>query len=150
MAGRPVRKKPRVFRGRGVGDEGCRQAGLAAPRDAIWYLKPGIARKRHVVAPDGGSECCGMPLILEMSDKKLLVPLWQRCQRPGCREKWPVLSLRRLMRNEKTPVGTTVMVLSACCQATARVNGRTATGYWCDGCGRACVTATYEVTRQGE
>lgn len=143
-------RKPRVFRGYEVGSEGCPQAGLAAPRDASWYVKPGIARKRHVVASDGGSECCGMPLILEMADAKVLVPWWQRCQRPGCKDKWPGLSLRRLMQKEHVPVGATVTVASMCCQATVLVRGASRTGYTCEGCGTDCVTATYEVTRQGD
>lgn len=148
MARLAVRKKPRVYRGYQVGDEGCPQAGLAAPRDALWYMKPGIARKRHVVASDGGSECCGMPLILEMSDRKVLVPWWQRCRRPGCKEKWPELSLRQMMRGEKLAARAVITVASACCQATVLVRGASLTGYTCEGCGMDCTTATYEVTRE--
>lgn len=138
----------RRYKGMGVGDEGCPQAGLAAPRDAIWYMKPGIARRRHVVASDGGSECCGMPLILEMSEAKVLVPPWLRCRRNGCKDKWPPRSLRQVMRGERLPAGAVITVASACCQAAVLVRGASRTGYTCEGCGTDCLSSTYEVTEE--
>jgi hypothetical protein len=78
----------RVYRGWPLGPTGCPQAGLATTRDASWYNSPGRARVVHVVADDGGSACCGMPLVLEIARPPGDVELWLRCQRRGCRERW--------------------------------------------------------------
>lgn len=79
----------RVFRGRPPGGAGCPQAGRAATRDASWFSSPGISRRLHVVADDSGSECCGMPLVLDQARALDDVDPVLRCQRHGCRERWP-------------------------------------------------------------
>lgn len=91
---------PRTFRNYGVGKSGSPHAGRAAMRDASLLASPGRARRYHVVADDGGSECCGMPLDLytggtggrSLRDETVdpaSVESWMRCQRPGCRQRWP-------------------------------------------------------------
>ena len=87
----------RVFRGRAPGGPGCPQAGRAALRDALWFRKPGTASKYHVVGDDGGSACQGAPLVLEgtalhprdMTVSAASVEARLRCQRHGCKERWP-------------------------------------------------------------
>lgn len=80
----------RVFRGWIPGLPGCPQAGMSATRDASWFNKPGRAYKRHVVAGDGGSACCGMPLVLDYGVEEAARTEGNlRCQRRGCKERWP-------------------------------------------------------------
>ena len=88
----------RTFRAWGVGKPGCPYAGRAALRDASWFASPGRAGRYHVVADDGGSACCGMPLVLDDSRfgtvrdqtaDPATVESWLRCQRPGCKQRWP-------------------------------------------------------------
>lgn len=87
----------RVYRGWIPGRDGSRHAGRAALRDASWYRSPGRAGRYHIVGGDGGSECCGMPLILEdtgiaprdMTVDPAAVEEFLRCRRYGCKERWP-------------------------------------------------------------
>lgn len=79
----------RSYGGWRVGPGGCPEAGLAAWRDASWWQSPGTARRYHVVAADGGSECCGMPLVTDIAQPPEAVALVLRCMRHGCRERWP-------------------------------------------------------------
>ena len=92
--------KARVFRGWGVGNPGSPHAGRAALRDASWFSSPGRAGRYHIVSDDGGSACSGMPLILDeggaggealkdMTVDPVSVESWLRCQRPGCKQRWP-------------------------------------------------------------
>jgi hypothetical protein len=87
----------RSYRGRPPGRPGSREPGRAALRDASWFRSPGAASKYHVVSDDGGSACSGMPLVLETTGLPVRdvtvnagsVKAGLRCQRKGCRERWP-------------------------------------------------------------
>lgn len=87
----------RVYKGWQVGGESRSYAGRAAWRDASWLDRPGRAARYHMVAEDGGAECSGMALVLDdmTPERKDLtrdaagVPEHLRCQRHGCKERWP-------------------------------------------------------------
>jgi len=93
---------PRTFRGRPPGLPGSGDGTRAAWRDASWYRKPGTASKYHVVGDDSGSACNGAPLPLESAGlpvRDQTVPAASveehlRCQRRGCKERWPVADER--------------------------------------------------------
>jgi len=72
----------------------------AAIRDASWYRRPSTHGKdliyhvvRDEVHPEEGA--CGVPVIgfesfgIDVTIPAESVPLHNRCQRPGCRARWP-------------------------------------------------------------
>lgn len=65
--------------------------GMAAPRDASLFRYPGMATKLHISTVDWMAECNKNRGILRESaaQKAENVPADLRCQRSGCRERWP-------------------------------------------------------------
>lgn len=69
----------------------------AAMRDATSYNYPGTARRYHVVRDQAFASCSPVLLVTDRFDldegdvtvRAGSVPLILRCQRRGCREKWP-------------------------------------------------------------
>lgn len=73
----------------------------AATRDASWYASPSVDKpvKYHVAIVAGSnsrhggddmtSACDGAPLADFMAQEAKDVPEYQRCQRPGCKRRWP-------------------------------------------------------------
>jgi hypothetical protein len=69
----------------------------AAMRDATSYNRPGTARRYHVVREKIFASCSRTVLVTDAADlmrtdttvRAGSVPLILRCQRRGCREKWP-------------------------------------------------------------
>lgn len=76
---------------------------LAAPRDASWYARPGRAEVSHIAVTEDGKywfAACRKgrlmhgPSITTPLVETILVPAHQvrpvrRCQRPGCKKRWP-------------------------------------------------------------
>lgn len=65
----------------------------ASHRDASWYRCPnayGKAPKLHVTI-DGHTAACNphQPIISEELQSMESVEPWQRCNRAGCRNRWP-------------------------------------------------------------
>lgn len=66
----------------------------AATRDASWYRRPNVraAKAMHVVGDDGKASACGRLLYATEGPETVdaaEVPQALRCQRPGCRGRWP-------------------------------------------------------------
>jgi hypothetical protein len=63
---------------------------LAGWRDASFTDSPGYASRYHV-AENGTDAACSrsISLIEETIGRADLVPMHMRCQRPGCRKRWP-------------------------------------------------------------
>lgn len=62
---------------------------FAARRDASFYRNPGRGFRYHIIAKNGVSSVCGIP-ILDI-DYKMLAPNVDpilRCNRPGCKKHW--------------------------------------------------------------
>lgn len=137
----------RVFRNWPVAVDGeaCPQAGQAAPRDASWYGKPGIARVRHVVAADGGSACQGAPLVLELAEHAVLTEWHLRCRRNGCRGQWPGRMLRYVPVGTRLPAGSVVTVASPCCLGNVVADSSSPCGYSCGACRCPCLPLAYAV-----
>jgi len=69
----------------------------AAWRDASWYNSPGTARRYHVVRDGIFASCAPVVLVTDRFDMTRAdttvragsVPAALRCQRNGCRGRWP-------------------------------------------------------------
>lgn len=64
----------------------------AAGRDASWYRRPNTrgVKKMHVMADDGTAACDKLiPLCVKYAEPAEMVEHDQRCQRRGCKERWP-------------------------------------------------------------
>jgi hypothetical protein len=63
---------------------------LAALRDASWLPNPDTRtpKRAHVLRADGRA-ACGLVAVMCDPEPAGDVPDWQRCKRPGCRDKWP-------------------------------------------------------------
>lgn len=67
---------------------------MAAIRDHSWYMnsRGRGAYSYHVIREDDKAlSACGVPVV-DLDDDVLplsKVPLRRRCQRPGCRVRWP-------------------------------------------------------------
>ena len=68
---------------------------LAAWRDASWWPKPGVAKRYHIIAESGWAACnqkTGMLCDLPGPGgpgPAARIPSQLRCQRNGCRQRWP-------------------------------------------------------------
>ena len=66
---------------------------MAALRDVSLYVSGGASRSAyawHIVADDGMTSACGIPILGdETMPVSSLGPRDYRCQRPGCRVRWP-------------------------------------------------------------
>jgi len=74
----------------------------AAMRDASWFRKPGRAGRYHVIVerPSGLHAACGLFALLQQDanafrsrgaiDNAMNVAPVLRCQRNGCRQRWPI------------------------------------------------------------
>lgn len=64
----------------------------AALRDASFYDSPGYAGRYHVAYGEGWTPACNPygALLTETTGRDAAtVPEHVRCQRPGCRKRWP-------------------------------------------------------------
>lgn len=66
---------------------------MAALRDANWYARPNTRtpKRYHVVAQDD-RPACGAPMLLCEPIEAERVDVILRCQRPGCKGRWPAPS----------------------------------------------------------
>jgi len=64
---------------------------MAAWRDASWFNHPGTAHRFHVVAGDWMAACnTQWCMLAEFTGQAASeVPGYLRCQRPGCKSRWP-------------------------------------------------------------
>lgn len=64
----------------------------AALRDASFWSRPSTTRsvRFHIVGKDGTSACGNILLWIERAVDAERVKASMRCQRPGCRERWPM------------------------------------------------------------
>ena len=71
---------------------------LAARRDASWCNYPGVARRYHLLDPVHETRpLCGLSAVLDCvaAVNAESVSLPERCQRNGCRARWPRKMVRR-------------------------------------------------------
>jgi hypothetical protein len=70
---------------------------LAALRDASWYDCPGRVCRYHIDAGRGMSACDPrmMPLITRELQPASWVPVELRCQRNGCKQRWPAATVAK-------------------------------------------------------
>lgn len=63
---------------------------LAAYRDASWWPNPDTrsVKRGHVLRADGRA-ACGLVAFMCEPEPAELIPADLRCQRAGCRSKWP-------------------------------------------------------------
>lgn len=63
----------------------------AATRDASWYNRPDVRKpkKYHILGANELSACGGAILIKENLITADEVPKHARCQRAGCKGRWP-------------------------------------------------------------
>ncbi|ENG0049974.1 hypothetical protein ABR862_004902 [Pseudomonas aeruginosa] len=63
---------------------------LAAFRDASWCAKPDTrtAKRGHVLGEDGHA-ACGLVAVMCDPEPAESIPELLRCQRAGCRGRWP-------------------------------------------------------------
>lgn len=66
---------------------------MAALRDANWYARPNTRtpKRYHVVAQGERPACGALMLLCEPMDAERVAVI-QRCQRPGCKGRWPAPS----------------------------------------------------------
>ncbi|HEK4046057.1 TPA: hypothetical protein SL338_003053 [Pseudomonas aeruginosa] len=64
---------------------------LAAFRDASWLAKPDTrtAKRGHVLREDGHA-ACGLVAVMCDPEPAESIPKLLRCQRAGCRDRWPI------------------------------------------------------------
>lgn len=64
---------------------------MAMLRDASAFNYPDVRKpkKYHVEVDDAIGACTGDPLVEFTAKPAVEVPAHQRCQRPGCRVRWP-------------------------------------------------------------
>lgn len=77
---------------KGVGVIGRLTMAWAAGRDASWYRRPNTrgGKKMHVMADDGTAACNKLiPLCVKYAEPAEVVEHDQRCQRRGCKDRWP-------------------------------------------------------------
>lgn len=86
------------------------EALLAALRDASWHYTPGTAWKYHVIVDEYAA--CSRPrsdgwprmTLAEFTERFAVdVPDGLRCQRPGCRQRWPEPAAARPARDGGEP-----------------------------------------------
>lgn len=63
----------------------------AATRDASWYRRPNVRTVKvyHIVTDEGLSACRGSLLVYENAIPAIEAPQGLRCQRAGCKGRWP-------------------------------------------------------------
>ena len=75
---------------------------LAAQRDATWHSRPSTtgAKRWHVVSADGVTPACRAQMVLQddMAIEASEVMESRRCQRPGCKQLWPVVEANTEVR----------------------------------------------------
>lgn len=63
---------------------------MAALRDASWFSRPNVRTpKRWHVLNAAGNPSCGLVTLLDVPMPAADVPDECRCQRAGCKDRWP-------------------------------------------------------------
>lgn len=112
----------------------------ASTRDASFYRRPNVRSVKvyHVIDKPGWSACGRM--LYETHDAltdgrdAAEVPAGLRCQRPGCKTRWPATDGVAPPRDSLTKAAT---VAALCAHTTGRLAGNAAHGpyWWCPKCG---------------